>query len=81
MLSKTIISETTIWTIRGSRDIREGLMSLLGISKPTLFKYLRENNPALTQEDVVNFLINKSGLGRDQLLEKVSLEEVPVGTK
>lgn len=68
MIAKSALSETVIWTIRGSKDIREGLMNILGISRTTLFKYLRENDSALTQEDVVRFLTEKTKQSRNDIL-------------
>ena len=67
------LSNTAILVIRGlGPDEKDKLAEALGISTRTLYRYMEDNDDALTKAAGLKFLKNLTGLTDADLLEEIN---------
>lgn len=62
------LSPEAIDKIYKTKTLKLDIQVALDISHTTLYKYLKENDPKLTNMNVVNLLVKKTGLTKKELI-------------
>lgn len=68
------LSETALQRINDSRSLPKKIKDALGVSRVTMWKYLKENSDELTKAVVLKIIREETGLTDDQILEVESNE-------
>lgn len=64
------LSIAAISILRGNKAIWEASRQALGVSKKTMYRYISDNDPALTQASVLKVIREGSGLTDSEILEE-----------
>lgn len=68
------LSEQAIRKIKDSRSLSGKIRASLGVSKVTMWKYLRDNNEMLTLAAVVKLIRDETRLSNEEILESADVE-------
>lgn len=69
--TKMKIRKIVLMAIKGNRDIRQRIKQTLGISEPTLYRILTENDDDLTKAAVLKVIREDLNLTDAEILEDV----------
>jgi transcriptional regulator with XRE-family HTH domain len=61
--------------IQDSRSLPKKIKDVLGVSRATMWKYLKDNDDELTKAAVIKILREETGLSDEQLLEEIEPSE------
>jgi deoxyribose-phosphate aldolase len=68
------LTHLAIIVIRGSKDMVKHLAEALDVSIPTIYKYIRDNDDALTKAAALKVIREETGLNDEQLLDSQTAE-------
>ena len=63
------IRKLVLLAIKGSADIKKGLMEALDVSQPTLSRFIRDNDENLTKAASMKVIREKLNLTDEEILE------------
>lgn len=66
------IRKLVLLAIRGSKEIKDGIIEALGISQPTMSRYLENNDDNLTKSASLKVIREGLGLTDEEILEEDS---------
>jgi hypothetical protein len=64
------LSELALQKIADSRSLPKKLQEALGVSRVTMWKYLKDNNDELTKAAALKVIREETGLSDEQILEE-----------
>lgn len=65
------LSKLTILALKGTEvEVRERLANVLGVSLPTLYRYISDNDDTLTKAASLEVIREITGLGDNEILER-----------
>lgn len=64
------LTHLAIIAVKGSGDIVPKLGEALGVSNPTIYKYIREKSDELTKAAALKVIREETGLSDEQILEE-----------
>lgn len=64
------LTHLALIAIKGSDDLVPKLAEALGVSNPSIYKYIRENNIILTTASALRVIREETGLEDSQILEE-----------
>ena len=67
------IKQDVIDKIKENRGLRKILLSLLGVSRTTLWKYLEENDDNLTKASPLKAIADHYNLTTDEILDEATI--------
>ncbi len=67
------LTNIAILMIRGHKDIKEKLAKALGVTKPAIYKYIRNNDDNLTKAAALEVIKKELDLPEDQILERETI--------
>ena len=70
------LSQIAIQKIQDSRSLPKKLQDALGVSRVTMWRYLKDNDDELTKAAALKVIREETGLSDDQILEDVTESEV-----
>lgn len=62
------LSKGAILAIRGGKGIKRKIAEALGVSEPTIFRWLADNDDSLTKSAALKVIREETGLSDDQIL-------------
>jgi hypothetical protein len=65
------LSELALQKIADSRSLPKKLQDALGVSRVTMWKYLKDNSDELTKAAALKVIREETGLTDDQILEAI----------
>lgn len=68
------LSELALKKIQDSKSLPSKIGRTIGVSRVTMWKYLRDNNEMLTLAAVLKVIRDETGLSNDQILESADVE-------
>lgn len=63
------LSKLALQKITDSRSLPKKLQEALGVSRVTMWKYLKDNSDELTKAAAMKVIREETGLGDDEILE------------
>lgn len=69
-VSKMKLKKIVLMAVKGDRTIRKRIKEVLGISEPTLYRILTENDDDLTKAAVMQVIREETGLSDSEILEE-----------
>jgi hypothetical protein len=68
------LSITAISILRGNKPMWLAACQSLGVSKKTMYRYVADNDPVLTQASVLKVIREGSGLTDQEILEEEAVK-------
>lgn len=69
------LSQIALQRIQDSRSLPKKLQDALGVSRVTMWKYLKDNDDELTKASVLKIIREETGLDDSQILEETEPAE------
>ena len=63
------LQETAINALRGKRGALVRLSKKLGVTRMTVYNWIRDNDERLISKKVIRFIEKETGLNKDQIIE------------
>lgn len=66
-----MLTDIAILAIKGlGADMVEELRVVLGVSTPTMYRYIKDNSPELTQSAAIDIIQERTGLTIDMIIKQ-----------